>query len=399
MCRKIYGSVYHNLVKDLDPERVCVALKRLTKIYTDITDGLVPRSIRDMLLDPRNKSCDVRLSEAVLDSVSESVAESWSNAKDILGQAIADNRCSDVILDNIRTLGYDKHIGRVLCPFMIDKNKDQKDSVMNELMPLVLQVEHFNENGEIESVLDIVNSLVKYPPVSEQIICLLVRSIEEFFYLTGYYPRVSRDIGLVLLWEALKDEKDAIPAFRVSAFEENLGIVCSGGYFRTLMKNTDIEKPFNVKISGDKIVGDEAVIKYYYDTLFSKEGLNVIYSINGLDVSGYSSLLDFAEEEEAKEKEKEEDEMITNEKVNNENPINEESETKEKSKGIFDRCVDEMRERMSNVTEEEKGLFKKIAVGIGCVVSGIAIGWGLTRLYDEYVDTTEVINDDTFFGE
>lgn len=388
MCRKIYGSVYHDLVKDLDPEKVCHALKRLTKLYKDIVESLVPRHIRHQIFNPKCQSYSVQLSEVVLDKISSEAANSWNISRDIFGQAISENQCSDVILNNIRSLEYEKHIGRVLCPFMIDKSKDQKDSVMNDFMPLVLQVEHFNENGDIESVLDVVNSLVKYPPVSEQIICLLVRSIEEFFYTTGYYPRVSRDIGLVFLWEALKDGKDIIPAFGVSAFEDNLRTICSGGYFRTLMKNTDIDKPFAMDVKDQ----DKAIIEHYYKTLFSKDGLNVVYTINGFDVGGYNGLLqcNFGEENSSAENELNNEEK-ENENMGIENSIN--------GNSFVDETINYREEIEKAMNESSNGdsLWKKIAIIGGCVAAGALAGWGLSKLFDEVIDTTEVVNDDNFF--
>lgn len=389
MCRKIYGSVYHALVKDLDPEKVCHALKRLTRVYKNIVNSIVPDNIRDKIFNPNYQTYSVQLSKVVLDRISSEASDSWNMSRDIFARSIAENRCSDVILDNIKALEYDKHIGRALCPFMIDKNKDQKDSVMNDFMPLVLQVEHFNENGEIESVLDIVNSLVKYPPVSEQIIYLLVRAIEEFFYVTGYYPRVSRDIGLVLLWEASREEKDTSPENGTTLFEENLRTVCSGGYFRTLMKNTDIDKPLSTNVEMDQ---DVSIIDNYYKSLFNKDGLNVVYTIDGFDVGGYNELLqiDFGKEDSVTEDkmDKKEEE---NKSMNIENEIN--------GMSFVDEAVNykEEIEKAMNESANEDSLWKKIAVVGGCVIVGALAGWGISKLFDDVFDTTEVVNDDNFF--
>lgn len=389
MCKKIYGSVYHNLVKDLEPEKVCHALKRLTKIYKDIVDEIIPVDVRHKIFNPKHQSYSVRLSEDVLERISNEAADAWNISKDVFGRGLLNNQLSDIILNNIKVLEYEKHIGRILCPFMIDKTKDQKDSVMNDFIPLVLQVEHFNENGEIESVLDVVNSLVKYPPVSEQIIYLLVRSIEEFFYVTGYYPRVSRDIGLILLWEALRDEKDVVPAFKISAFEEKLGIVCSGGYFRTLMKNTDINKPFTGNKGNDQ---DKAIIEYYYKSLFSKDGLNVVYTINGFDVGGYDGLLkyDFNGEDLVIESESD---------IEKEENCNMDIENEINKKNFVDETINYKEEIEKAMNESNNGdsLWKKIAIIGGCVMAGALVGWGITKLFDDVFDTTEVVNDDNFF--
>lgn len=390
MCRKIYGSVYHNIVKDLDPEKVCRVLKRLTKIYKDITNGIVPDDVRSKIFNPNYQSYSVQLSKSVASKISREVLESWNISKGILGRSITEDKCSDLILDNLRTLKYDKHIGRALCPFMIDKSKDQKDSVMKDLMPLVLQVEHFNENGEIESVLDVVNSLVKYPPVSEQIICLLVRSIEEFFYITGYYPRISRDIGLVLLWEASKEEKDVSLENNSTQFEENLRTVCSGGYFRTLMKNTDIDKSLTTNVEVDQ---DVAIIEYYYKSLFSKDGLNVVYTIDGFDISGYEELMLCGFNKENSETENESNEQEMEEKDMSKFNIDNGNEFAEEVK----EHIKEMEEEMEKEVSNGNSLIKNIAIIGGCIFAGAIVGWGIARLFDEVIDTTEVVNDETFF--
>ena len=59
--------------------------------------------------------------------------------------------------------------------------------------------------------------------------------------------------------------------------------------------------------------------------------------------------------------------------------------------------IKEMETEMARGVSNGNSLIKNIAIIGGCMFAGAIVGWGIGRLFSEVIDTTEVVNDETFF--
>lgn len=373
MCRSIFDTALYGEINGLSKEDVVSCLGDLSKGYRELC-GKFTVGQKNMSLNDFMRKYDIQYHHIMNNPIIMTAREEFRNA------IVNGLEVSDYISKAFINMQGDKHIGRVLSPFMIDKSNDEKSKVMEKYGNILLQIESFS--GErINTVLDFINSkLIEYigeNDVRDTVIDLLT-SIELFFYVFGYYPRVSRDIALYLTYRSTLHEAKANLGESVGLDQvghmwfEKISTAGTGGYWKNLLKDT---------FSGNGEINTPlSVLEESYEYVREKR-TPITFNIVEVNVDV-------------------EQEKITNNE--------EENNMEEKINEAVKDCMDGIKDAKSKFEEEIKKeqskeskftVGEKILIGVGCVAAGIGLAFLGKYLYDEFVDTVEVDtnNNESFF--